>query len=164
MFTSNIKGFSGISIEVKGRLVSEPEARYTPGGTLLCNARLAVQAGWVSKERSPTCPTGWKSDYKGKGWELTAFVKLTAWGERAEALNALKKGAMVHAVVNLGGQTSQGTLNANAWKDKTTGEARANHEFTVAYFLGESEAQASEDYSGEQEPPDMDEERAQIPF
>lgn len=67
---------------IAGNLTRDPELRYTPKGTAVCNATLAVN-------RRVKVNDEWK--------EEVDFIGITIWGKRAEAFAAnLKKGRCVH--------------------------------------------------------------------
>ncbi|MDD2370987.1 MAG: single-stranded DNA-binding protein [Firmicutes bacterium] len=68
-------------VTLVGRLVRDPELRYTPSGKAVANFTLAVDRGFKDKE------TG----------ESTAdFIKITTWDKQAENVgNILKKGRLV---------------------------------------------------------------------
>ena len=54
-----------------GRLAADPEARYTPQGTAVANARVAIEDGY------------WSTD-EGKWISRTIWATLTFWGNAAE--------------------------------------------------------------------------------
>jgi len=56
-----------------GRLAADPEARYTPQGTAVANARVAIEDGY------------WSTD-EGKWISRTIWATLTFWGNAAEAV------------------------------------------------------------------------------
>ncbi len=68
-------------VTLVGRLVRDPELRYTPSGKAVANFTLAVDRGFKDKE------TG----------ESTAdFIRITTWDKQAENVgNILKKGRLV---------------------------------------------------------------------
>lgn len=68
-------------VTLVGRLVRDPELRYTPSGKAVANFTIAVDRGFKDKE------TG----------ESTAdFIKITTWDKQAENVgNMLKKGRLV---------------------------------------------------------------------
>ena len=57
-----------------GRLAADPEARYTPQGTAVANARVAIEDGY------------WSTD-EGKWISRTIWATLTFWGNAAEAVS-----------------------------------------------------------------------------
>lgn len=68
------------SVSVNGRLTREPELRFTPSGTAVCNFNVAVQR-----------------DYKDDNGERPAdFPDVVVWGPQAESTaNFVKKGHLV---------------------------------------------------------------------
>jgi len=65
-----------------GRLTRDPELRYTPNGTAVCDLGIAVSRKWKSPDGS------WKED--------TCFVDVTVWQKQAEyCAEYLKKGREV---------------------------------------------------------------------
>jgi single-strand DNA-binding protein len=133
-----------------GNLTDTPEMRYTPAGIAVTNFTIAVQVGYVSKASDRECPKGWKESYSGKGWELTAFIRITAWRQLAETCGQfLEKGRKVMVEADLGGETKDGVLNPRIWGDP----ARASFEYTarVVKFLG------SRDDNGSSGPAEQDE-------
>lgn len=74
-----------------GRLGRDPETRYLPDGSAVCNFSIAV--GWKSKDK------------EGAEW-----VRLSAFGKLAEICGEhLKKGSQVYVA---------GRLQTRKWKDK----------------------------------------------
>lgn len=66
-----------LSMIIVGNLGADPELRYTPGGTAVCNFRMAV---------NQRIPVG------NNEWEVFAqWFKVTVWGKQAEAVNAYTK-------------------------------------------------------------------------
>ncbi len=55
-----------------GRLAADPEVRYTPQGTAVANARVAINDGYPDKD--------------GNWIDRTIWVTLTFWGKLAEAI------------------------------------------------------------------------------
>jgi len=67
---------------IAGNLTRDPELRYTPKGTAVCNATIAVNRRVKSGDE-------WK--------EEVDFIGITIWGKRAEAFAAnLKRGRCVY--------------------------------------------------------------------
>lgn len=68
-------------VTLVGRLVRDPELRYTPSGKAVANFTLAVDRGFKDKE-------------SGEG--SADFIKITTWDKQAETVgNILKKGRLV---------------------------------------------------------------------
>jgi single-strand DNA-binding protein len=85
-----------------GNVTRDPEVRYTPKGSAVCDLGVAVN-------RAYTTDTGDKRE------EVT-FVDVTLWGRTAEvASEYLKKGRPVFI---------EGRLQMDTWDDKQTGQKR----------------------------------------
>lgn len=68
-------------VTLVGRLVRDPELRYTPSGKAVANFTLAVDRGFKDKET---------------GESSADFIKITTWDRTAENVgNMLKKGRLV---------------------------------------------------------------------
>jgi len=102
--------------ELLGRVVADPELRYTPNGKAVCNFRIAVDHD------------------NGRD---TEFRRLQAWGPLAEKVIALyaKKGRMV---------TVKGRSRTDEWTDKTTGEKKSRTYLVVSQFRFVSSTPAAE--------------------
>ncbi|PWU07387.1 MAG: single-stranded DNA-binding protein [Verrucomicrobia bacterium] len=86
-----------------GNVTRDPELKYTPKGTAVCDLGLAVN-------RYYTLDGGEKK-------EETTFVDVTLWGRQAEiAHQYLKKGSPVYI---------EGRLQLDTWEDKQTGQKRS---------------------------------------
>lgn len=104
-----------------GNLTRDPELRYTPQGSPVCEISLAINS------------------YIGKGEnrkQETTYITATAWGSTAEnAAKYLKKGSP--AVI-------EGRLKFEQWLDKETGKTR--NKLTVVadavHFLERGQYQA----------------------
>lgn len=87
-----------------GNLTRDPEVRYTPKGTAVCELGLAVSRQWFDQA----------SNTKK---EETTFVDITLWGRQAEiAGEYLAKGRPV---------LIEGRLQLDTWDDKQTGQKRS---------------------------------------
>jgi single-strand DNA-binding protein len=92
-----------------GNVTRNPEVRYTPGGTAVCDLGLAVNEEWFDKQ------TNQKK-------QETVFVDVTLWGRTAEiAGEFLAKGKPVHI---------EGKLKLDSWDDKETGQKRSKLKVT----------------------------------
>jgi single-strand DNA-binding protein len=90
-------------VVIAGRLTADPELRYLPSGTALCNLRLANTRYYKKQD--------------GSRGEDTTFVNVTVWDKYAEWVNdKLRKGRPVLV---------EGSLRTNSWEDKTTGQKRS---------------------------------------
>ena len=89
------------NVSIAGNLVSDPELRYTKGGTAVADCRMAVNRRWQKD---------------GEWEEETSFFDVTAWAQIAEnAAESLAKGMRI--VVT-------GRLEEQRWEDKETQEPR----------------------------------------
>ncbi len=100
-----------------GRLVRDPEIRYTPSGTPV--ARFSIANGEKFKQNNE-----WK-DY-------TNFFDIVVWGNQAvNCEKYLKKGSQV---------SIEGNLRQNRWNDQATNQARSKIEIVASsvQFLTQS--------------------------
>ena len=85
-----------------GNVTRDPEVRYTPKGSAVCDLGVAVNRAYTT-------------DIGEKREEVT-FVDVTLWGRTAEvASEYLKKGRPVFI---------EGRLQMDTWDDKQTGQKR----------------------------------------
>jgi single-strand DNA-binding protein len=85
-----------------GNVTRDPEVRYTPKGSAVCDLGVAVNRAYTT-------------DSGDKREEVT-FVDVTLWGRTAEvASEYLKKGRPVFI---------EGRLQMDTWDDKQTGQKR----------------------------------------
>ena len=90
------------SIVIIGRLVRDPEIRYTPSGTAVC--KFSIANGETIKQNNE-----WK-DY-------TNFFDVVVFGNQAiNCEKYLKKGSKISVV---------GSIKQNRWEDKTTNQQRS---------------------------------------
>jgi len=86
---------------ISGRLVRDPELRYTPSGTAVMDISIASNRAWKSKS--------------GETSEETTFVDVTIWATQAESLAPyLKTGQWIMV---------EGRLNLDTW-ETTEGQKR----------------------------------------
>jgi single-strand DNA-binding protein len=145
-----------------GNLTADPEVRFTPKGTPVASASVAVNESYTADGERKT---------------ITTFVDLQVWGPAAEALGKLAKKGQELLV--------SGALRMDKWEDKETGKTRSrlfvkvdNWQFTQ-YLPKNSEAQppaeepkakAKKDRKAEgkrdasAKDPDLDSAPADIPF
>ena len=91
------------SVVLLGRLVRDPELRYTPQGAAVCEFTLASNRKFTRKD--------------GEKVEEVAFIDVVAWNRLAEtAAEYLKKGRQVVVL---------GTLTQDRWDDKDSGQKRS---------------------------------------
>jgi len=85
-----------------GNLTRDPEVRYTPKGSAVCDIGLAVNRVYVTDS--------------GEKVEEVTFVDITLWNKTAElAGKYLHKGRPVYI---------EGRLQMDTWEDKQTGQKR----------------------------------------
>jgi single-strand DNA-binding protein len=86
-----------------GNLTRDPELRYTPSGTPVCELGLAIN----DKRKNPN----------GEWVEETTFVDITLWARQAEVAGEyLTKGSNV---------LIEGRLKLDQWEDKESGQKRS---------------------------------------
>ena len=85
-----------------GNVTRDPEVRYTPKGSAVCDLGVAVNRAYTTDS--------------GEKREEVTFVEVTLWGRTAEvASEYLKKGRPVFI---------EGRLQMDTWDDKQTGQKR----------------------------------------
>jgi single-strand DNA-binding protein len=90
-------------VMIAGHLTRDPEVRFTPKGTQVCELGLATNRSW--------------SDQNGVKQEETTFVDVTLWGRTAEiAGQFLHKGSPVFI---------EGRLQLDTWEDRQTQQKRS---------------------------------------
>jgi len=97
-----------------GRLVRDPELKYTPSGKATARFSLAVNKSYRNTS--------------GENIETPLFININTWGKIAENVaNYLHKGSKV---------AIQGSLGSNKWEDKE-GNKRTSFEITafIVQFL-----------------------------
>jgi single-strand DNA-binding protein len=86
-----------------GNVTRDPEVRYTPKGSAVCDLGVAVNRAYTTDS--------------GEKREEVTFVDVTLWGRTAEiAGEYLKKGRPVFI---------EGRLQMDSWDDKQTGQKRS---------------------------------------
>src|SRR3982750_3815330 len=86
-----------------GNVTRDPEVRYTPKGSAVCDLGVAVNRAYTTDS--------------GEKREEVTFVDVTLWGRTAEVANEyLKKGRPVFI---------EGRLQMDSWDDKQTGQKRS---------------------------------------
>ena len=119
---------------VLGRLGQDPELKYTPNGTAVCNFSVATSENW--------------NDKSGQKQERTEWHRVVVWGKLAELCNQyLAKGRQAFL---------EGRIQTRSWDDKN-GQKRYTTEIvaqTVQFIGGPSDkAQASADPGFDQSGP-----------
>lgn len=80
-----------------GRLGTDPELKYTPSGSSVCNFSIATSESWTDKN-------------SGQRNEKTEWHRIVVWGKQAELCNQyLSKGRQVFM---------EGKLQTRQWEDK----------------------------------------------
>lgn len=107
-----------------GRLGQDPELKYTPGGSAVCNFSMATTEAWTDKQ--------------GQKQEKTEWHRIVVWGKLAELCNQyLAKGRQAFL---------EGRLQTRSWDDKE-GHKRYTTEIlatTVQFIGGASASQGSQ--------------------
>ena len=86
-----------------GNLTRNPEIRYTPGGSAVCEFGIAINRRFMQAN--------------GQEKEETCFVDITVWGKQAESSSRfLQKGSSVFV---------EGRLVYDQWTEKDTGNKRS---------------------------------------
>jgi len=115
-----------------GNLTKDPELRYTPQGSAICDFRIAVNRQYMTSD--------------GQKKEEVSFVDINVWGRQAETCNRfIKKGSQVFV---------EGRLKLDSWQDKETGKNRSRL-FVVAeriQFLNSAAGRPAGDPNEVQEP------------
>lgn len=94
-----------------GNLTRDPELRYTPGGTAVCEFGLAINRSWTGKD--------------GQKHEETCFVDCQAWARTGEVITEYcKKGRPIFV---------EGRLNFSSWEGKD-GQKHSKLRVTVDNF------------------------------
>jgi single-strand DNA-binding protein len=91
------------STHLLGNLTRDPEVRYTPKGSAVCDISLALNRVWY--------------DDQNQKHEETDFVDVTVFGKTAENCGKfLTKGLRLHV---------EGRLKQETWEDKATGQKKS---------------------------------------
>lgn len=98
-------------VQLMGNLTRDPELRFTPGNTAVCQIGLAINRKWQGKDQQQQ--------------EETTFIDCEAWGKAAENINQyLRKGRAVYI---------DGRLKLDQWQDKE-GNNRSKLKVVVESF------------------------------
>lgn len=105
-----------------GRLGQDPELRYTPSGSAVCNFSVATSENWTDKS--------------GQRQERTEWHRIVVWGKLAELCNQyLAKGRQLYL---------EGKIQTRSW-DGQDGQKRYTtevHAQTVQFIGGQAQAGA----------------------
>jgi len=110
-------------VTLLGHLTRDPELRYTPSGTAVCQVGLALNRRW--------------RDQAGESQQETTFVEVTAWGKQAETVSSYcQKGRAV---------VVEGRLQQESWETEA-GEKRSRLKVVAqrVTFLGKNGTAAPE--------------------
>lgn len=110
-------------VVLAGNITRDPELRYTPGGTAVCDFTIAVNEKWTDKN--------------GEKKESVSFIDCTVWQKGAEIFaQYMKKGRPVLV---------DGKLKQETWTDEKSGQKRSRLKVTVNnfQFLGSKEGSSS---------------------
>ena len=113
------------SVHLMGNLTSDPEIRYTPKGTAVCDISIAINRALPPEQEG------------GERREETTYVDVTLWGKTAEnAGKYLAKGRSVFV---------DGRLALETWDDKQTGQKRSRLKVVAEslQFLGSRPSQGA---------------------
>lgn len=99
-------------VQLIGNVTRDPELKYTPAGTAVCNFSIATNRGWTTE-------TGEKK-------EEADFTRVVAWNKLAEICGQLlKKGRKVYV---------EGRLTTRSWQDKD-GQTRYMTEVVISDMI-----------------------------
>ena len=91
------------SVHILGNLTRDPEVRYTPKGSAVCDISLALNRVWY--------------DDQNQKHEECDFIDVTVFGKTAENCGKfLTKGLRLHV---------EGRLKQETWEDKATGQKKS---------------------------------------
>lgn len=114
---------------ILGRLGQDPELKYTPGGTAVCNFTIATSESYTDKQNQKH--------------EKTEWHRVVVWGKLAELCNQyLAKGRQAFI---------EGSLQTRSWDDKSGGK-RYTTEIVAAtvQFIGGQPNSSARDESQSQ--------------
>ena len=132
------------TVQLIGRLVADPELRYTQKGAPVCGFRLATTRRYKNKET-------------GETQDETLFINIVAWRRQAELANDfLKKGSAV---------LIEGRLRSRQW-ESSQGEKRSTIEVVARriQFLDMPETTPETEAPAEGEEDIKDETTVDTPF
>lgn len=135
-----------------GNLGKDPETRYMPDGSAVCNFSIATAESWKDKE--------------GNKQEKTEWHNIVVYRKLAEICGQyLKKGSQVYL---------EGRLQTRKWQDKTSGQDRYTTEIVCdeMKMLGSKQqgegggqgAQAPQNSKPAENKPKFDDFESDIPF
>ena len=107
---NNMASFNRVIIA--GHITREPETRYTPKGTAVCQIGMAMNRKWKTET--------------GEKREDVVFVDCKAFGKQAETLGQYTKKGDPLLV--------EGRLDLETWEDKNSKEKRQKHVIVIEGF------------------------------
>ena len=110
-----------------GNLTRDPELRYTPNGSAVCEFGIAINRVFTSNNERK---------------EETCFIDVNAWGRQAETCSKyLQKGSSV---------CIEGRLHLDQWQDRETGKPRSKLKVVAerTQFLGAPKRNHQHDNGG----------------
>jgi len=105
------------SVVIGGNLTRDPDLKYLPSGTAVCDLNVAVNRKWTDKA-------------SGEKKEAVSFIGVVAFGRTGElAAEYLKKGSPV---------LIEGEITQDRWDDKASGQKREKTKVTASkvHFIG----------------------------
>jgi len=132
------------SVFFAGNLTRDPELKYTPSGTAICNFSVAQNKSWVSKD--------------GAKHEKTNYVECTMFGRRGEVINDFfKKGSNIFV---------QGELDFQTWEKDGANRSTLKLVCSNFEFTGSKKDQGTQEQKSytNVKPGDADIDEKEIPF
>jgi len=129
---------------IKGNLTRDPELRYTPNGSAVCDLGVAVNRKW--------------SNQNGDKMEEVSYFDVQAWSKTAETIaQYFKKGRPIIV---------QGRLKQETWSDKASGEKRSKVRVVLERFefCGEGKAAGDSQTDAASDAPQPDPSESNVPF
>lgn len=100
-------------VTLMGNATRDPELRYTPGGTAVCDLSIAVNRRWTDKQTN-------------EKKEEVSFIDCIIWARAAEVVaEYIKKGSPILV---------DGELRQERWQDKESGKNRSKIKVHVKSF------------------------------
>lgn len=127
-------------VTLMGNLTRDPEVKYTPKGTSVCQFGLAINSTYVKDGVKKT--------------EVT-FLDIEAWGNTADAIaKHLTKGQPIYV---------EGRLKTETWDDKQTGQKRHKLKVVLESFQFLSSRESGNDEQDEAPRPQVQREPSRQP-
>lgn len=116
-------------VTILGNLGQDPDLRYTPSGSAVCNFSVATTEAW--------------NDRDGNRQETTEWHRIVVWNKQAEnCAKYLAKGRTVYV---------EGKLQTRSWDDKATGQKRYATDIVAQTVQFVGGGQARDSYQGQQQ-------------